>query len=156
MSAGGSRRSFDTQTHLPDLEHYRSLHQAPCGCRASSRLVLVGLGHAAWVQAHDTGPLDLVACVAEVALGLERPVEVADDPGLHRLGVLRDLVVDFGAPARERRLSGVEVVDEALEVHADGVRSALQVELLVLHEHGDYVVRGVAHRLLHIVRVEIL
>ena len=97
-----------------------------------------------------------MASVAEVALCLEAPVQVANDPVLHRHGVERDLAVDLGAPAGEGALGLEEGIDEALVVHADVVGRALEIEALVAHENGHHVVGSVAHGLFHVVRVEIL
>lgn len=110
-----------------------------------------------WQKVDDTGLLDLLTVLTEVALGFETPVQRANDPILQSLNVGLDLSVDSLVPevrdaldVRDERINCVlaklpNLVNRFLEVHA-----------VMLHKDRNEVVGIIATSLFDVVGEDVL
>lgn len=112
--------------------------------------------HLTWVQLHNTRRSDLRICVPKVSLRLKAPLEVANNPTLHRHSRAPDRLIYDDSPARQRALRLKIRLHKVFEMLCDMVCSALEVEVQVMHENGQDVVGRVAFCLFHIVRIQVL
>ena len=84
---------------------------------------------------------DLTAFLAKVALGLERPNEVADHPVAEAIDVHLQLLVNLRAPRRESLAECFEAVNASEAEVADVVDGFLELQLFVLLNDHNHVVR---------------
>ena len=110
-----------------------------------------------WQKVDDTGLLDLLTVLTEVAFGFETPVQRANDPILQSLNVGLDLSVDSLVPevrnaldVRDERINCVlaklpNLVNRFLEVHA-----------VMLHKDRNEVVGIIATSLFDVVGEDVL
>lgn len=110
-----------------------------------------------WQKVDDTGLLDLLTVLTEVAFGFETPVQRANDPILQSLNVGLDLSVDSLVPevrnaldVRDERINCVlaklpNLVNRFLEVHA-----------MMLHKDRNEVVGIIATSLFDVVGEDVL
>jgi len=108
-------------------------------------------------EVDNTGLLDLLTVLTEVAFGFETPVQGADNPILQSLDVELDFSVDLLVPeVRDALEVGDECIDGILAKFSDLVNCLLEVHAVMLHENWDEVVGIITTRLFDVVGEDVL
>jgi len=110
-----------------------------------------------WQEVDDTGLLDLLTVLTEVAFGFETPVQGPNYPILQSLDVELDLSVDLLIPeVRDTLEVGDERIDSVLAKLSDLVNRFLEVHVVMFHKNRNQVVGIVATRLFDVVGEDVL
>ena len=110
-----------------------------------------------WKKVDDTGLLDPLTFLTEVAFGFETPVQGANDPILQSLNIELDLSVDLLVPeVRDALEVGDEGIDGVLAKLPNLVNCFLEVHVVMLHKDRDEVVGIVATSLFDVVGKDVL